>query len=205
MASLSDFQTAMRPLTRHWKQEAPETLEDWQDYYAILGHLDIQVLAAAVLKVMGNHVYPTFPKPAVILNAANDIAVPKGITGEEAWAKVVSAIREFGYNRPPIDLVPVEEQARVSIPWTFGDKRTLEIVRLFGWRRLCLEEDETLQWQFIHAYKAQAENETSEARELPAVAGVRRQLETNREMTRVSERLSALAAPTSKNGSTNGQ
>src|SRR6188472_3511294 len=89
VVSLADFEIVMRPLTRHWKQESPETLEDWQDYHAILGHLSIEVLAAAVLKVMASHVYPTFPKPAVIINAANDIAVPKTITGEEAWGAVL--------------------------------------------------------------------------------------------------------------------
>ena len=158
MLSLEDFGMCMAPLTRHWPEP---TLEQWADYRAILGHLDAPVLAAAVLQVLASHVYPTFPKPAVILAAAASVTKPPTRTGDEAWGDVMRAVNLYGYIKPPGE------------GWTFKDARVLAAVEQIGWKRICLEEDKTMQWQFIHAYNALSERENEAAAELPAVAQAR--------------------------------
>lgn len=181
---------AVMPLFANYKPPAtPDDVKVFKmAWHRQVGHLDCALLNAALADAAGKTGF--FPTPKEVLDSVASITIPQAVSGDEAWNKVVKAIAEFGYNRPPIDMVPPDEQPHVREPWTFADKLTLAIVMDMGWRHLCLDEDETIQWKFIHAYKAAAEREIAAARELPAVTDVRRQVEA----ARVSQITGAVAA-----------
>lgn len=169
MVSLDDFRTAMKPLVRRFKQEAPDTAEDWNDYYQLMRHLAPDVLAAAVLKVMASHVYPTFPKPAVILDAAASITATLRRPGAEAWGDVLRAVAAHGYLHPPGD------------GWQFRDRLVEQVVGGLTWQAICESEDEmVMRAHFIKAYEQVRDREYEAAHELPAVAEVRARLAAGR-------------------------
>jgi hypothetical protein len=164
-----DFFICMAPLTRHWPEPTPE---QWLDYRAILGHLAPEVLAAAVLKVMATHVYPTFPKPAVILGAANEVQVPCLRSGAEAWGDVQTAIKRHGRYHPPTGIGGSLDVGNYD--WTFKDPKVLALVKSLGWLYLCESEDGMAdRAHFIKAYEQMQERADEALRELPAVADVR--------------------------------
>lgn len=170
------------PLFANYKP--PLTDEEVQAFEAAwhrqVGHLDVELLNLALSDAAGKSEF--FPTPKAVLDSAARITQPVARTGEEAWGDVLRAVAEYGYLHPPVELL---EGADARRPWTFADKRTLAVVKQMGWRHLCLTEDETLQWQFIHAYKALSERETVEARELPAVTDARRKVEAQRLMAQI--------------------
>lgn len=188
MASPSEVKKALMtvmPLFSNFKPPATDTevrafTEAW---HRQVGHLDADLLVTALADAAGKTGF--FPTPKEVMDSVASITAPKLMSGEEAWGRVLKAVGEFGYLHPPGD------------GWTFKDPSTLAVVTQIGWSRICLEEDETLQWQFIHAYKALTEREITAVRELPVVADTRRQIEARRETARV---MAALQAPTSKNG-----
>lgn len=145
-----------------------------------VGHLDVELLNLALADAAGKSEF--FPTPKAVLDSAARITQPVARTGEEAWGDVLRAVAEFGYLHPPVGLI---DEGEARKPWTFSDKRALAVVKQMGWRRLCLDEDATLQWQFIHAYKALGEREATEARELPAVTDARRLVEAQRLMSQI--------------------
>jgi hypothetical protein len=169
-----DFQIAMRPLMRRFKQEQPESAEDWNDYYQILKHFPVEALAAAALKVLAEHVYPTFPKPAVILQAAAAVCATPQKSGMEAWGRVLYAAVRYGYDNPP-------RPAGATSGWTFSDPLTLEAVNAIGWAYICQSEEEmVMRAHFIKCYEQMRDRAAVAARELPAVAAVRAQLTAGR-------------------------
>lgn len=188
---------SVMPLFANYKPPAsPKEVEIFtMAWHRQVGHLPSDILAAALADAAGKTGF--FPTPKEVLDSVVTLSTPASISGEEAWGKVVKCILEFGYIRPPFELVAPEDQPNVREPWTFADKKTLEVVKQMGWRRLCLEEDETLQWQFIHAYKALTERTVTAIRELPAVTDTRRQIAAQQEMARLTAQL---AAPISKPG-----
>ena len=136
-----------------------------------VGHMDKELLNLALADAAGQSEF--FPTPMRVLESAARITQPEMRTGEEAWGDVLKAVGEFGYLHEP------------GTTWTFKDPLTLAVVNQLGWRRLCLEEDDTLEWQFIHAYKALAERGAREARELPAVTEARKLIEAGNEAKRL--------------------
>ena len=168
MLSLNDFLVCMAPLTRHWPEP---TTEQWGDYYSLLKHHEPEVLMAAALKVMGSHVYPTFPKPAVILEACVSVLAPVGRSGAESWGDVKRAAIRYGHDRPPDGIV-----------WTFKDPLTLEAVTALGWAYICQSEDEmVIRAHYIKMYEQIRDRAQAATRELPAVRDARQALTTRRE------------------------
>jgi hypothetical protein len=161
--SLDDLFVCMAPLTRHW----PEPTEaQWQDYHALLNHLPREVVMAAALKVLSSHVYPTFPKPAVILEAAGGLLAPVGMSGLESWGRVLKAAVRYGHDNPP-----------GSRDWTFADPLTLDAVNAIGWQLICQSEDEmVMRAHYIKCYEQMRDRAAAAARELPAVAQAREQI-----------------------------
>jgi hypothetical protein len=179
--SLDELYVCMAPLTRHWPEPTPE---QWSDYHALLRHLDGDVLMAACLKVMATHVYPTFPKPALLLEAAASITKTVERSGVEAWGDVLRAVRLYGHRNPP----------GPENHWDFRDARVRRIVDSLGWKEICMTNEDdvmALRAHFIKSYEQVRDREDEQARELPAVANVRQQIAAQREMQRVTAQLTA--------------
>lgn len=141
----------------------PQQAAYWQVYADVLAGVTADALNAAVLLVAQTHVFPSFPKPAVILDAARQMI--GGRTGLEAWGDVVQAVAEHGYYRPPEGYAGPGTWS-VDLPsyrWTFSDPLVLEVVSSMGWPRLCFSENPgTDASQFARAYDALKERREKE-------------------------------------------
>lgn len=92
----------------------------------MLGDLPYDVAESAMVKVLATTKF--FPTVAEIREAAIAVAQPKGLTAAEAWGEVVQAISRFGQYRP--------DEAVASL-----SPSTARVVRLMGFRDLCISEN----------------------------------------------------------------
>lgn len=93
----------------------------------MLEDVSFQVAQLAVQKHMSESVYP--PTVADIRAKISDISAPQGLTAMEAWGSVIKSIQQYGSYR--------EAEAIQSL-----DPLVQKVVRLLGFRNLCMSENE---------------------------------------------------------------
>lgn len=132
------FITAFYP---DWKL-TEATIEAWHE---MLRDLEFEVAKTAVKRVISRKRY--LPTVAEIREEAASLLRPELMSGEEAWALVADAVREFGYYR--------EMDARERMPALVE-----RVVRAIGWDEICLsEEPGVVRAHFIRLYEALARRE----------------------------------------------
>lgn len=102
-----EFAKLMGILAEVFDNKEPSALKI-ELYYQILGKYDIEQLSTAVQSMIAARVYPSFPKPAEIIEAIQGKTEERAI---KAWIEVVKALREIGthqsvkFNNPVIHSV----------------------------------------------------------------------------------------------------
>ena len=110
-----------------------------------LSDIPYDIAEKALIKVLATSKF--FPTIAEIREAAADITQPRTIDAIEAWGLVIKAIRRYGSYR--------ESEAIASFP-----EDVAQMVKRFGWRELCLNENpDTLRAQFRMAWETQSKRE----------------------------------------------
>lgn len=131
-----------------------------QVWHEMLGDLDYATANMAVKKLILENTFP--PSIAEVRKAAAEIMNPDVMTAAEAWGEVERAVRAYGYYQ--------ETEALASLP-----PRVAKVVRLIGWREICLnEEPGVVRGQFLKMYAQVAEREQ---KELLLPAGLRNQIQ----------------------------
>lgn len=131
-----------------------------QVWYEMLGDLDYATANMAVKKLILENTFP--PSIAEVRKAAAEIMNPDVMTAAEAWGEVERAVRTYGYYQ--------EIEALAGLP-----PRVAKVVRLIGWREICLnEEPGVVRGQFLKMYAQVAEREQ---KELLLPAGLRNQIQ----------------------------
>lgn len=134
-------------------------------YMEMLCDLPFEPSLRAVKRLLSSSRF--FPSIAEIREAVTDVTHGPARGGADAWLDVVAAIRSVGYCGTP----------------RFEDPLVASIVDRWGWRRMCLEGDETAdRARFIEAYNAM-----SKQSRIDLVSGVplSRRLESGKEHDRV--------------------
>lgn len=110
-----------------------------------LSDIPYDIAEKALIKVLATSKF--FPTIAEIREAAADITQPRTMDAIEAWGLVIKAIRRYGSHR--------ESEAIASLP-----EDVAQMVKRFGWRELCLNENpDTLRAQFRMAWETQSKRE----------------------------------------------
>ena len=91
-----------------------------------LSDIPYDIAEKALIKVLATSKF--FPTIAEIREAAADITQPRTMDAIEAWGLVIKAIRRYGSYR--------ESEAIASLP-----EDVAQMVKRFGWRELCLNEN----------------------------------------------------------------
>lgn len=123
---------------RNWPEQGKEddiiTLWD-----VMLSDLPLITAQNAIQYHMSRSVYP--PTVADIRDAAVKVSAPRSMDWSEAWEKIITAIRNYGFYR--------EKEAMESLP-----EDVVVMVRRFTWRELCMNENiDTLRAQFRMAWE----------------------------------------------------
>lgn len=112
-----------------------------------LSDIPYDIAEKALIKVLATSKF--FPTIAEIREAAADITQPRTMDAIEAWGLVIKAIRRYGSHR--------ESEAIASLP-----EDVAQMVKRFGWRELCLNENpDTLRAQFRMAWETQSKRENN--------------------------------------------
>jgi len=123
-------------------------------YCRLLVDLDFDTLKAATLQCAT--IYKFFPTVAEIRLAAVELqTMAEGIPSEaEAWGEVVKGLREIGsYGYPK-----------------FSHELIDQVVKQFGWRNLCLSENQSAdRARFMDAYSSAFKDSRRRAQMLPEV------------------------------------
>ncbi|ANY67298.1 hypothetical protein BBD42_13050 [Paenibacillus sp. BIHB 4019] len=125
---------------RKWPEEGKEddTVTLWE---MMLDDLPLNVAQQAVKYHLSKSVFP--PTVADIREAAAKVSSPRALDWIEAWEKISTAIRKFGYYR--------EKEGMESLP-----DEVSRMAKQFTWRELCLNENiDTLRAQFRMAWETQ--------------------------------------------------
>lgn len=125
-------------------QVTEATVEIWNE---LLGDLELNIALTAAKKLILESPYP--PTIADIRKRAVEVMTPPEdrIDAAEAWGEVQRAIRLYGYYR--------EAEALQSMT-----PRTAKVVRLMGWREICLSEDlGVVRGQFMKMYQQTLDRE----------------------------------------------
>lgn len=111
---------------RNWPEDGKESavVELWE---TMLEDVEFTHGKLAVQKHMSESVYP--PTVADIRSKISDISAPQGLTAMEAWGSVIKSIQQYGSYR--------EKEAIESL-----DPLVQKVVRLLGFRNLCMSENE---------------------------------------------------------------
>ncbi|MUT66036.1 replicative helicase loader/inhibitor [Paenibacillus sp. NEAU-GSW1] len=136
---------------RKWPEEGKEddVISLWD---MMLSDLSLDVAKKAVQYHLSRSVYP--PTVADIREAAAKVSNPRTLDWIEAWEKIGTAIRRFGFYR--------EKEALESMP-----DEVARMAKQFTWRELCLNENiDTLRAQFRMAWETQTKR-NNEQRILP--------------------------------------
>ena len=119
-----------------------------QVWYEMLGDLDYATANMAVKKLILENTFP--PSIAEVRKAAAEIMNPDVMTAAEAWGEVERAVRTYGSYQ--------ETEALASLP-----PRVAKVVRLIGWREICLnEEPGVVRGQFLKMYQQVQERDRRE-------------------------------------------
>ncbi len=119
-----------------------------QVWYEMLGDLDYVTANMAVKKLILENTFA--PSIAEVRKAAMEILNPDVMTAAEAWGEVERAVRTYGYYRGT--------EALASLP-----PRVAKVVRQFGWREICLnEEPGVVRGQFLKMYQQVQERDHRE-------------------------------------------
>lgn len=169
MANERDISAVFNVLVTNYgyiqRDKTPEQLSGLLDIWKqTLCDMDGELLRLAALKIISTSKW--FPSVAELREAALSIAAPEHQrTGIEAWGDVVKAIGSVGYYRVP----------------EFDDELVAEVVRSFGWRRLCASEDMVSdRARFIDGYNAMRTRLKADALMLPEVQHAQAQLSARR-------------------------
>lgn len=111
---------------RNWPEDGKESavVELWE---TMLEDVEFDHGKLAVQKHMSESVYA--PTIADIRAKISDISAPQGLTAMEAWGSVIKSIQQYGSYR--------EAEAIQSL-----DPLVQKVVRLLGFRNLCMSENE---------------------------------------------------------------
>jgi len=119
-----------------------------QVWHEMLGDLDYATANMAVKKLILENTFP--PSIAEVRIAAAEIMNPDVMTAAEAWGEVERAVRTYGSYQ--------ETEALASLP-----PRVAKVVRLIGWREICLnEEPGVVRGQFLKMYQQVQERDRRE-------------------------------------------
>ena len=133
-------------------------------YVSMLQDLPVEQLQAAVREHIGRS--PFYPTVAEIRSQAFAIlesAIPTP-DGYAAWAEVQSEIKRVGHRGTP----------------QFSNPLVTETVNIFGWRYLCLSEnDMSDRSHFVQAYESRRKTTQDCARQLPETKIFIEQLKSN--------------------------
>lgn len=98
-------------------------------YFQILQDFDISQIERAAKEIIQTRVYPSFPKPAEIIERIEGKKVDKAVL---AWVTVVKALQTAS----PYDSV------------NLGDTKIHEVIQIMGgWPAVCLWTNEELKWK----------------------------------------------------------
>lgn len=127
------------PLFAHYKMPTSddERAALTNSWHMMVGHLDIETLAAAFRVAAGKSEF--FPTPALVLECAVSLTTTPQRTGDDAWGDVQRAIKAHGFYHPPGNVAVL---AVGSYEWHFDDPLVERVVAGLGWRYLCHSEDE---------------------------------------------------------------
>ncbi|HHY95889.1 MAG TPA: hypothetical protein GX513_12915 [Firmicutes bacterium] len=135
------FITAFYP---DWKL-TEATIEAWHE---MLHDLEFDVVKTAIKRVISRKRF--LPTVAEIREETANLLQPEIMSGEEAWAIVANAVREYGYYR--------EMDAREQMPALVE-----KAVKAIGWDEICLsEEPGVVRAHFMRLYEAMARREREE-------------------------------------------
>lgn len=121
----------------------------------LMPDLDANIVGAAVKRHLATSDW--LPTPAQIRRIVHEAKCGRVRAGGDAWGDVLKAVSRFGINRTP----------------EFDDPITAAAVKRFGWRALCLSENQIAdRARFIELYDtlAGAAAEDESVAELPGVA-----------------------------------
>lgn len=122
-------------------------------WHELLGDLEFAVAKAATLRVLQTHTGAWLPPPALIRQAAAQLATSRLPDPDEAWAQVQQAMRRHGWMDPH---AAYAEMAPL----------VADVARGMGWRSLCEGTTDVTRGQFRVAY-ATARDRTRQAAALP--------------------------------------
>ena len=155
----------------------PEKQIDPDMYFELLGHIPDDVFIKAVNNVCTS--VTEVNKSTNIIALINEFFINNnGLSSEEAWEIVISAIKKYGYLRIP----------------EFEDDKIMRAINVNGgWKRLCASEE--INWdkkRFIDTYKDFKESEAVKIRNGELLHKEKNQIEdqtVNRYLTDVTKKI----------------
>lgn len=125
--------------------------EQVEAYFELLKDIPLPVLKEAATRALMENQYPTIPPIGVIRKHAVDVLIGESLTAEEAWGKVIQAVRIYGYTANIRDVLE-------SLP-----DPVARAVETIGWLQICDSTNpEVLRAQFRGAFEKMAAKEAKE-------------------------------------------
>jgi len=119
----------------------PATVEAW---HVLLGDLPFLLVMQATVTVLAHQTGAWWPMPGAIRETALRLSGRAIPDGDQAWAEVTAAVRQYGYYAPDAALAALSPITR-------------SVAQAIGWDAICLDDAEIVRGQFLRLYQLAAD------------------------------------------------
>lgn len=117
------------------------TVEAW---HVLLGDLPFPLVMQATVTVLAHQTGAWWPMPGAIRETALRLAGRATPDGDQAWAEVMQAVRQYGYYNPDAALAALSPITRT-------------VAQAMGWDLICTGDVEIVRGQFLRLYQLAAD------------------------------------------------